>query len=29
VPYDMVPGLCPPAETPPGTLKRGRPVGGR
>lgn len=27
VPYGMIPGLCPPAETPPGTLKRGRPVG--
>ena len=26
-PFEMLPGLCPPLKTPPGTMKRGRPVG--
>ena len=27
VPYEFIPGLCPPQKTPPGTMRRGRPVG--
>ena len=27
VPFEMIPGLCPPTEAPSGSTKRGRPVG--
>lgn len=27
VPFEMIPGLCPPADAPPGALRRGRQVG--
>ena len=27
VPFLLIPGLCPPTESPPGTMRRGRPVG--